>query len=278
PVITTLGLRPGGQTFTIELDAGDVYQMQAQWDLSGTHIKALGDRRIAVFAGAVAAEVECGPNNHIYHQNLPVKRWGHEYIAVPYFAQNMDRIKVVALSDNTEMRVDCGSPIAMARGEVWDGEITGTTRITANGHIAVAQYNRGQACNGYGLGDPSHAVLVPTALHTNYALFRHTKFLTQTDGSTPSGIGEYFINLLGTPGARTLLNGLDISDDFHAGPAQRTWAQIPLPKTDGNYAVYSTLPFAGVAYAYSDMDTYSYHVGYNCDGCLQDLDLLPDCP
>jgi hypothetical protein len=279
-VVDTDGSRPAGQTFTVSLDAGEVYQLKAstgnlQNTLSGTTITAQQGKPIAVFSGAQAAHAECGPSNHVWEQNLPLSRWGREYLLMPYYGQS-DLIEIAAAEDGTEVQIDCGTPITLDRGEVHEAEITDPTRITSSAPVGVAQFNRGQTCNDYGFGDPSILIPPPTALYTTYAQFRHTEFLRST--STTDDPPEAFVNLAASSGATVLLDGTDVSGAFSPAPADRSSAQFALADAVGDHVVYSDEPLSGVAYAYSHFDAYTWHLGYNCDGCVAELDAAPVCP
>ncbi len=277
PSVTTLGFRPAGQTFTVTLDAGDVYQIQATEDLSGTHVKALDGAPVAVFGGVVASEVECGPSNHMFHQNLPVSRLGREYLVTPFYEQEVDHLKVVASQDGTEVRLDCGAVVELDAHEFFLVEIEGPTRVTASAPVAVGHFNRGQACNGYGLGDPSFVVVPPAALTTRSALFRHSTFQVSSGGA--QGTGETFVNVWTEAGSTLLLDGISLETQmqpFTTAPGY-DYVQVPQGEATGDYVLYGDAPFSGMVYGYSDMDTYSYHFGYDCTGCVEALGDAPVC-
>jgi hypothetical protein len=97
PSTLTNGLRPAGLPYTITLDEGQTYQVQANGDLSGSRIRSLNGQPIAVFSGARQADVpDCngGADSHVYEQSIPVEQWGSRYHFVPFSGQGTDVLRL----------------------------------------------------------------------------------------------------------------------------------------------------------------------------------------
>jgi len=45
----------------------------------------------------------------------------------------------------------------------------------------------------------------------------------------------------------------------------------------GDHVVGGDAAFQGVAYGLAEYDAYTYHLGYDCEGCLRELDAAPAC-
>ena len=45
----------------------------------------------------------------------------------------------------------------------------------------------------------------------------------------------------------------------------------------GDHPVTGSAPFQGIAYGLAPYDAYSYSLGYDCTGCLERLDEVPEC-
>ncbi len=87
PSTLTQGLRPAGVPFTITLQRGQNFQIKAEGDLTGTHIRSLGHKKLAVFSGAQRAFIgNCfgGADSHAFEQALPIEQWGTLYHYIPF--------------------------------------------------------------------------------------------------------------------------------------------------------------------------------------------------
>ena len=76
PSTLTTELFPGGVPFTITMNEGQIYQVKAQGDLTGSTVKAINGEKIAVFAGAQMAAIGCqGENSNSTEQVTTQGEW-----------------------------------------------------------------------------------------------------------------------------------------------------------------------------------------------------------
>ena len=106
PATDPLGVGSAGTPFTVFLNKGETYQLQAETyyaDLTGTHIE--GDNDFAVFAGNSWTEVACGVRDNLLEQMYPVSTWGKQVVTVPTLNTNYDVFRIQASEDNTQVSV-----------------------------------------------------------------------------------------------------------------------------------------------------------------------------
>lgn len=151
PSKQTLSNRPAGQSFTVLLQQGQLFQVQSMNDLTGTIVKSVDPQvNIAVFAGARQAAVVCGSDDHLYEQSLPLKHLGTLYHVVPYSGHLVDLVKVLATRNNTTLNVTGLGTYALSQGQSISFTVNAACEISANFPLAVSQLATGQSCNGDG--------------------------------------------------------------------------------------------------------------------------------
>ena len=155
--------RMAGSKINLLLNAGQTYQLQgkiATDDVTGTYIE--GDKNFALFAGAVWTEVPtgCAARDNLLEQMYPVSTWGKQYVTAPSHGVAYDIFRVLASEDNTTVTISNGSTFHLQAGEFAEYQINRrSTFVEANRPILLAQFNVGQSCNNYGVGDPSLVLL-----------------------------------------------------------------------------------------------------------------------
>jgi hypothetical protein len=157
--------RPAGISYTISLDAGQVYQVKAETvgaDLTGTMVRS--DKPVAVYSGNKGAFV----TEYVYYANplteqiLPTDRWGSEFFVVPFATRTSGSlVKVVASRTNTVVSIEGEGIVAtLNRGEVYEQIAYSPLHITSTKSIQVAQFSLGAAADGTLNADPA-MVMVP---------------------------------------------------------------------------------------------------------------------
>ncbi|MEN0005841.1 MAG: IgGFc-binding protein, partial [Bacteroidota bacterium] len=263
PSVNTLGLRPANLPFTVELQAGENYQVKANEDLTGTRIQSLSGEPIAVFSGAQQANVELcsGADNHLYEQSLPLNDWADLYYFVPLQGQGGDIIKVVAATDNTLVFFDCAQVATLNAGESYTEKRLAATVITATAPIAVSQFNTSQSCNPSGIGDPNMLRLIPPNLQVDRVRF--------ASPNTTSGLGfnyftEHYVTVItATENINTIqLDGGGIALSFDPFPSDPDYSYAQVEVNPGKHLLSSTASFSAYSYGFGDFDAYSTHAGY----------------
>lgn len=263
PSTITYGLHPADAVFTVTLNAGQVYQIQAGEDLTGTIIHAQDARRIAVFSGARQAAVDCTADSHLMDQNYPVGRWNNAYVVVPFSGQGYDPVRVVASQDGTELRVNCGDPVVLDAGQMFQVNASAPMTLVATAPIGVAQLNTGQDCNPSHIGDPSFQIHPWSGLYRTHARFisvDHDLFDDQT---------RDFVNVICADTEDSLLlDGVDVTDQLVPLGFGYSTAQLSVEK--GVHELEASEGFSGHAYGFSPYDAYTYSLGYDCVGCAEE--------
>jgi gliding motility-associated-like protein len=169
PSVNTAGGRPAGLPFTVNLSAGQTYQIQAAQDvldLTGTLVEATDAsgpcRPFAVFGGSMCATApgQCSACDHVVEQCPPVNAWGTRYYTVPVIGVTSVTYRVMAHLNGTSVSIAGGAPILLNAGQTH--EVSGTATpvcIDASQPVSVAQMMEGYSCAGN--GDPSLFLLSP---------------------------------------------------------------------------------------------------------------------
>ena len=167
PTAPTLGGRPAGVMFVVDLDAGESYEVIAQTatiDFTGTTINGTDSsgscRPFAVFSGTVCTNIpnSCTACDHIFDQNLPVPTWGSTYYSVPFSFASSYSLRILADENNTAFTINNGSPQGLNAGQFYETNFfTSAACIQANKPISVIQYMEGVTCTG--AGDPAMLIL-----------------------------------------------------------------------------------------------------------------------
>jgi len=156
--------KSAGSTFSIQLNRGETYQVQAKLgnsDLTGTHIT--GNKKFNLFGGCRWTQVPtgCFYRDNLLEQMYPVNTWGKQFVTAPFAHMAYDIFRILAAEDNTVVNVQgaTATQYTLNAGQFTEYQRSDATFITANKPITVAQYLIGSNCSGYFLGDPSMLVL-----------------------------------------------------------------------------------------------------------------------
>jgi hypothetical protein len=167
----TTELSPAGVPFTTTLDAGQIYQMKASGDLTGTKITTPNGEPIAVFAGAQQASLGCqGEDSHHWQQLFPEALCGTVYPVIPWQTSGTNDFKVVAFEDDTEVNLDCGEITTLEAGESVVYSLTVPKVLRSNKKVAVGQMSYSSSCN-VGDAGSSYTFLQPGNYQTGSIAF-----------------------------------------------------------------------------------------------------------
>jgi len=259
PSAFTLGLHPADIAFTITLNEGEIYQVQALADLTGSHIIAPNGEAIAVFSGAQQARVTetCDgfADNHLWEQTQAFANWSDLYYFVPFKNQGSDLVRILAQDDNTTIYFDCDETAVLQAGEYFDSVLANPTVISSTNPIAMTQFNESDDCNPSGTGDPNMITHLPTSRQTFRANWR------ATDGA-PGSLSDlpfHFTNVITkTANTSTIsLDGTNISNEFSVFPSDETLSYAQLTVTAGNHVLSSEQAFHTYHYGFGEYDAYT---------------------
>ena len=264
PSATTTAGHAAGGPFTVNLNAGQVYQVQALsglTDLTGTTVVGTAQsgpcRPFAVFGGSMCAVIECAACDHVNEQMVPVSTWGTSFHTVPLGNLAVWGYRVLANENNTAVSINGGAPVMLNAGGVHTVANTNQPAcITANKPISVSQVMQGATCAGS--GDPSLLLLTADDRMSRSAGFT-TLFSTQ------SGM-QHFVSVVTPTGgiSQFMLDGSPVAASAfstYAGCAGYSYAKLPLPA--GVHTLSSNTGFLAYAYGLASGESYLYALSNN---------------
>ncbi len=171
PAAKTLSGHQAGQTFTINMDRGQVYQVRSdnaqdnhQRDLSGSRVTSHDSKPFAVFNGNTLTSVPTSGSSfdHIFEQAMPLQSWGKKFVVTCSLEREKDYVKITSAFDNNEIRKN-GELIATLGSNgshIFPLENTEKSCfIECSGPAAVYLYNTTRGGNS--IGDPSEVWIAP---------------------------------------------------------------------------------------------------------------------
>lgn len=264
PTTTTTSGHAPHVPFTVNLNAGQVYQVQALnglTDLTGTLVEGTATsgpcRPFAVFGGSMCAVVSCAACDHVNEQMMPVNTWGTSFHTVPLGSLTAWGYRILASEDNTLVTVDGGAPIALNAGE--SHQVLNTvqpTCINGNKPISVTQSMQGQTCAG--IGDPSLLILMPDDRMSTSVQFT-TLFSTQS-------VVGHFVSVVTPSGSisQMMLDGSPVAPAMfstYSACAGLSHAKIFI--TPGTHRLSSAAGFLAYAYGLASGESYMYGLSNN---------------
>ncbi len=269
-----------GTMITINFpNAGDMYQYQADQDLTGTLIESVasgngGCLPIAVFSGSsnvTFGTTTCNNGNSydpLWQQAYPVSTWGKNFGFIPFEDYPVGNpFRVLASEDNTSVSVNGAVVATLNAGEIYPAvynttpAVTATpTSITADKPICVAQYAQRQNCSGATpniVGDPDMVILNP--------IEQNIKDIT-VFSSTQQAISHQWVNVLlktiATPSFR-INGGLPTAtwQPFAALPGYSYLRESLIGISSAR--IFADSAFNAIAYGFGGVESYAYSAGTN---------------
>lgn len=264
PSCNTSGGQPQGTPFTVQLDQGESYQVQAataQGDLTGTVVRGTpesgGCRPFAVFSGSVCPDVPtgCFACDHLFDQNLPTPFWGTKYYSVPWQDADVYLYRVLANEDNTIVTIDGVAIPTLNAGQYYELNNTPDPHcFSGNKKFSVAQFMQGNDCSG--LSDP--ALLI---LNAEEQKIDDITFATVV---SPNITAQY-INVVvdaADAGQVTLDGNIVPALQFTQFNSCSDHAHATLPLTQGSHSISCPNGLTGYVYGTGpNYETYAYSVG-----------------
>lgn len=267
-----------GTPFVITLPlAGDMYQYQADQDITGSFIESIasssgGCLPIAVFSGSsniTFGTASCGTGNSydpLFQQQYPINSWGKNFGFIPFADYpNGSAYRVIASEDNTSVYFDGNLVATLMAGQIYPSAFTTTpvvltqpTSITSDKPVCVAQYAPRQNCSGGNYGDPDMVILNP--------IEQNIKDITVFSSSKES-ITRQWINILiktvAAPNFR--INGAIPSGTWQTIPTLPGFSYLrQLLNGPGSYRLSADSGFNAIAYGFStNFESYAYSAGTN---------------
>lgn len=200
PAVKTLNGHSAGQTFTVTMNKGQVYQVRSdnsdgnsQRDLSGSRVFAHDGKPIAVFNGNT---LTCIPQressyDHIFEQAMPIRSWGKKFVVTSSLQREKDYIKVTSASDNNNVFKN-GQQIATLQAyESYIFEMPnqeGSCFLETTNPSAVYLYHTSR--DGSSRGDPSVLWIAPIEQRIDEITF------TTFNDDEYASIDDHYVNII----------------------------------------------------------------------------------
>lgn len=272
-----------GETYTQVLQKGQVFNVLASTDLTGSTIRSVnngsGCKRIAVFCGSGRIGIGCASggvnsSDNLFQQLYPTSTWGKKYITVPSSTRPLNYYRVI--------RPD---PAAVVKR---DGVVVPATDFTDNLYyefsdasphiiesdkpILVAQYFTTQDCaERTDNGDPEMIYLSPVEQTINRVTVASMRLINPSNN-------VHFINAVvkNHPGAINsfMIDGVGYAGSFVPHPADPAYAYAQI-EVDGPVAhtITCDTPFNAIAYGFGRTESYGYSAGSNLKDLYQYVSL-----
>ncbi|MFN3874360.1 MAG: hypothetical protein ACK4L7_00410, partial [Flavobacteriales bacterium] len=262
PSANTAGGRPAGVPFTVSLNAGQTYQVQAandQLDLTGSLIEATPQsgqcRPFVVIGGSMCSTAPggCTACDHIFEQCPPLPAWGTRYYTVAAHGASSITYRILAHSDNTVVTIGGGAPFTLNAGERHTvSGASGAVCIEASKPVSVAQLMEGYSCAGN--GDPSLLILSPADRVSRSARFH-------TSNSAQVNIHSISLVVPSTATGQVLIDGAPVSPALfqtYPGCNDRVHARVPV--TPGSHRITCPAGFQASAFGIGYGESYAASV------------------
>jgi hypothetical protein len=190
----TKGGRHAGETFTVAMQQGDVYQIQSatglgkKVDLTGSLFTS--NKPIAFFAGHTCAQIPPDVNfcDQLLEMEPPIPSWGKQFFVGSLEGKGEYALRVVTSEPGTQVFINNTLVAHLANaGDFYENNhAKGNALITTNKPVIVAQYAQGSTADTVQVGDPFMLFITPTEQFLSYY-----RFLTPVRGEW-----KHFINLV----------------------------------------------------------------------------------
>lgn len=285
PTADTENGRNAGRPFSIKLDEGEVYQVQAHGDLSGSKVETAvlsesgNCSYFALFAGNQSTQVgNCGNTNdqeHLFAQMYPIDSWGEEYIVIPYADRvGGDIVKVMALMNNTHVTIN-DDEFSLDQGGFFSVELDEVSVISANNPLSVAQISKSSSCDDQS-GNPFLIMLSPNEQFIKNISYYAPDIDTVQEGPptlnsppkfqgiTPTDTSQNYYLSIVTPTASInsmLLDQHPIGSSFNTVPGNASYSYTTLSTASGTHSLESSSGFLAYVYGYGDSKSIGFPAG-----------------
>lgn len=271
--------RSAGQQFSVRLNRGDCYLVQARAtrhggdDLTGSVISS--NLPVAVLSGHMRSSIPTDSilsKDHLVEQLPPVNKWGRTYATSP-FAQIVrpDAFRLVASRRNQLIRLTTRSgttTLTMPSAGSWrDTVLKEPAYWTSDAPFLLTQFMSSSSLGAY--GDPAMVVVPPIEQYVNQTMFQ---FPVLEETRLDNQQFYYFLNIVAEASALSTLR-VNTSLATTIAPSLRTqtipgttlhWATVQL--RDGAHTMQADSGlFSGVMYGTSIVDSYANMVGVAYD-------------
>jgi len=154
-------VQPAGSTYTITVNANQVYQVKGAnlGDLTGTHVTVVNtcdpSQKFAIFGGNSTQGAGCNSTvDPMFEELAPTYTWGENYIFLPTPPPYVDICRILAETNGTQVSINGAVVTTLAAGAYYQTTFGAPAYISANNPISVGRILQSESCNGGSIGDP----------------------------------------------------------------------------------------------------------------------------
>lgn len=275
-----------GSINTITLQKGQVYQVLANRDLTGSTIRSIntggGCKKIAVFCGSGRIGIGCnGPvqsSDNLFQQMYPTSTWGKKYFTVPSATRPRNFYRIIRPDVTADVMLDGTllAPSSFVNNLYYEFSDGLPHKIESDKPILVSQYFTTQACGeATGNGDPEMIYLNPVEQTISKVTLTSMRLINGANN-------RHYLNVVvkNVPGALNSfrIDGNTFASSFvpHPSDPQYAYAQIFLGPTNGTHIVTCDTPFNAIAYGLGQTESYGYSAGTNLKDLYQFVSIAND--
>ncbi len=283
PTVNTI---PANAPINVTLNRGESYQIKANGDLTGSRVRVLGSdegdcKNVAVFGGnkmtSVGLDCDGTTGDHLFQQTYPTFTWGKDYTHIPLKGRTSGEIvKVLAAEDNTQVFVN-----GQQAGNLKAGKFLTLTfardefaNISSSKPTSVTVFSKSQGCNVQNgplasNGDPTMITYSP-----NQQLVKSVTF----SAVVVVGIVNHYVNIITktTDAGKTILDGLNIGNQFQAIPGNPDFSYAQVEVSVGSHTLINSEGFIGYVYGSGFIESYGYAVGAGLNNLNFETEVLYD--
>lgn len=268
PKVNTISGQGAGNPFTINLDAGQSYQLKARGDLTGSRVRVVGAdaqncKNIAVFGGNRWTAIgDCGgANDHLYQQAYPINTWGNDFLHVPFAGRTSgELVKILASEPDSEIFINGTSAGTIGAGEFLSRDFSSTqaVSISSDKPISVTGFAKSMSCNLPGpnsnVGDPFMITYSPNQQLLSQITFNALQL--------PS-IDFHYVNIITSTLSvqNTLLDGKIVGNQFVPFPNNPDFSYARIQISSGVHRLENVDGLIGYVYGFGRIESYGFAVG-----------------
>ena len=275
--------RAANSAYQINLNKGDVYQVQSLSDLTGSTIKSVSSgttscKAIAVFTGSSWTSFDCvgaSGGDNLFQQVFPSKAWGRNYITSPFANRQSDVYRIIVRDPATVVyfngtALNNSTLIANSYYQIKNSQ---ANIITSDKPILVVQYMTSQSCDTRNVGttisypgDPEIITINPLEQTiNNVSVVSARKDLTPPN----TNISVHYLNVmmktantgsLKIDGAAPLAPWIVIPNSAYSYLQENVTASTLI---NPSHNIKADSGFIALAYGMGSVESYGYNAGTN---------------
>ncbi len=257
----TVGSHTAGAAYTVALNQGQAYQLQAPnlgSDLTGTQVSA--NNSVALFGANACADVPVSyvTCNMVLEQELPLSTWGTAFITIPLAGRSSDTFRYLSSANGTVINVNGTAVATLNSGAFFEQMLSTASYVTATAPILVVQYSNSHAYEGatYGgvaMADPSEITVPPIS---DYGTTYQTV-------APSTGFTYNFLNVaaLNSAVGLILLDGTALPPGSFTAVGASGYSSAQVTIGTGFHQLSGPQPFGVESYGFDVRDAYSYPAG-----------------